>query len=73
MSLRWLENWRVNNLAIFNLFKSFSQKEIDNNMKVVDKILALDEKMQSLSDEELRNKTVEFRQRLKDGETLDFW
>jgi len=61
----------VNNLAIFNLFKSFSQKEIDNNMKVVDKILALDEKMQSLSDEELRNKTVEFRQRLKDGETLD--
>lgn len=61
----------MNNLAIFNLFKSFSQKEIDNNMKVVDKILALDEKMQSLSDEELRNKTVEFRQRLKDGETLD--
>ena len=58
-------------MAIFNLFKSFSQKEIDNNMKVVDKILALDEKMQSLSDEELRNKTVEFRQRLKDGETLD--
>ena len=40
-------------------------------MKVVEKILALDEKMQSLSDEELRNKTVEFRQRLKDGETLD--
>ena len=61
----------MNNLAIFNLFKSFSQKEIDNNMKVVEKILALDEKMQSLSDEELRNKTVEFRQRLKDGETLD--
>ena len=58
-------------MAIFNLFKSFSQKEIDNNMKIVDKILALDEKMQSLSDEELRNKTVEFRQRLKDGETLD--
>ena len=58
-------------MAIFNLFKSFSQKEIDNNMKVVEKILALDEKMQSLSDEELRNKTVEFRQRLKDGETLD--
>ena len=61
----------MNNLAIFNLFKSFSQKEIDNNMKIVDKILALDEKMQSLSDEELRNKTEEFRQRLKDGETLD--
>ena len=58
-------------MAIFNLFKSFSQKEIDNDMKIVDKILALDEKMQSLSDEELRNKTVEFRQRLKDGETLD--
>ena len=58
-------------MAIFNLFKSFSAKEIDNNMKIVDKILALDEKMQSLSDDQLRNKTDEFKQRLKDGESLD--
>ena len=58
-------------MAIFNFFKSFSQKEIENNQKVVDKILSLDESMQALSDEQLQHKTVEFRQRLKDGESLD--
>ena len=58
-------------MAIFNFFKSFSQKEIENNQKLVDKILSLDESMQALSDEQLQNKTVEFRQRLKDGESLD--
>ena len=61
----------MNDLAIFNFFKSFSQKEIENNQKVVDKILSLDESMQALSDEQLQHKTVEFRQRLKDGESLD--
>ena len=58
-------------MAFFNLFKSFSAKEIDNNMKIVDKILALDEDMQSLSDEQLQNKTKEFKERLANGETLD--
>ena len=58
-------------MAIFNFFKSFSQKEIENNQKLVDKILRLDESMQALSDEQLQHKTAEFRQRLKDGESLD--
>ena len=58
-------------MALFNLFKSFSEKEIQNNQKVVDKILSLDESMQQLTDEQLQNKTVEFRERLKNGETLD--
>jgi preprotein translocase, secA subunit len=61
----------VNNLARFKLFKSFSEKEIANNQKIVDKILALDESMQQLSDSELKNKTKEFRQRLDQGESLD--
>jgi len=61
----------VNNLARFKLFKSFSEKEIDNNQKIVDKILALDESMQQLSDSELQDKTNEFRQRLDQGESLD--
>ena len=61
----------MNDLAIFNFFKSFSQKEIENNQKLVDKILRLDESMQALSDEQLQHKTVEFRQRLKEGESLD--
>ena len=58
-------------MAIFNFFKSFSEKEIEQNQKLVDKILALDEDMQALTDEELSHKTVEFRQRLDQGETLD--
>ena len=65
------ENWKVKNLAIFNLFKSFSEKEIENNQKAVDKILALDEKMQQLTDSQLRNKTEEFKERYKNGESLD--
>ena len=38
---------------------------------IVDAIEALDEKMQALSDEELRGKTQEFKDRLAAGETLD--
>jgi preprotein translocase subunit SecA len=39
--------------------------------KRVNKINALEESFQKLSDEELKGKTEEFRARLKDGETLD--
>lgn len=66
-----MKNWKVKNLALFNIFKSFSQKEIEENQKTVDKILALDEDMQKLTDDELKHKTVEFKERLKNGETLD--
>ena len=58
-------------MALFNIFKSFSQKEIDNNQKLVDKILALDEDMQKLTDKQLQDKTNEFKERLKNGESLD--
>ncbi len=61
----------MNILARFKLFKSFSEKEIDNNKKIVDQILALEDSMQQLSDDELQNKTDEFRQRIEKGETLD--
>ena len=39
--------------------------------KLADKIEALDQTMQSLSDYELKAKTDEFKKRLKNGETLD--
>ena len=58
-------------MALFNPPKSFSEKEIKNNQKLVDKILSLDESMQQLTDEQLQHKTVEFRQRLENGESLD--
>ena len=56
---------------IEKIFGSYSEKEIKRIMPIVDKIEALDEDMQRLSDEELRGKTEEFKKRLKDGETLD--
>ena len=53
------------------LFGNKSEKEIKRIEKYVDAIEALDEKMQALSDEELRAKTQEFKDRLAAGETLD--
>ena len=53
------------------VFGSHSDKELKRISKTVDKIEALDESMQKLSDEELRHKTVEFKERLANGETLD--
>ena len=48
-----------------------SKREIKKLSKMVDAIEALDEKMQVLSDDELRAKTREFKDRLIAGETLD--
>ena len=48
-----------------------SKREIKKLSKMVDAIEALDEKMQELSDDELRAKTREFKDRLIAGETLD--
>ena len=48
-----------------------SKREIKRLSKMVDAIEALDEKMQALSDDELRAKTQEFKDRLTAGETFD--
>ena len=48
-----------------------SKREIKRFSKMVDAIEALDKKMQELSDDELRAKTQEFKDRLTAGETLD--
>jgi len=53
------------------LFGSYSDRQIKRIISTVDKIEELDEKMTSLSDEELKAKTEEFKTRLKNGETLD--
>ena len=46
-------------------------KELEKFKKQADMIMALDEEMQKLSDEELKGKTEEFKNRLKNGETLE--
>ena len=56
---------------IEKLFGTYSEREVKRLGSVVDKIQSLDESMQKLSDDELRNKTTEFKDRLSKGETLD--
>ncbi len=46
------------------LFKSYSEREVNRIKPIVDKIEALDGSMSKLTDEELKNKTVEFKERL---------
>ncbi|MCR1951787.1 MULTISPECIES: preprotein translocase subunit SecA [Clostridium] len=53
------------------LFGSYSEREVKKLQKIADRIEALDQTMQSLSDDELKAKTDEFKKRLENGETLD--
>ena len=48
-----------------------SQRELKRIYPLVDKIEALSPVMEKLTDEELKNKTTIFKQRLEQGETLD--
>ncbi len=53
------------------LFGTHSQRELKRIYPIVDKIEALRPTMQNMSDEELRDQTRKFRERLANGETLD--
>ncbi|WP_252091119.1 preprotein translocase subunit SecA [Pseudomonas sp. MWU13-3659] len=53
------------------LFGSKNEREIKRMLKTVSAVNALEEKMVALSDEQLRGKTAEFKERLAKGETLD--
>ncbi len=53
------------------VFGTHSERELKRINKIVDKIEELRPSMQALSDEELRGKTTEFRERFEQGETLD--
>ncbi len=59
-------------MGIFSkIFKSYSEREVQRIMPLVDKINSLEEEISKLSDIELTNKTEEFKNRLQNGETLD--
>lgn len=53
------------------IFGDLNEKEVKKLSKIVDKIEAYDEAMAALRDDELREKTQEFKDRLAGGETLD--
>ena len=57
-----------------NIFKKLfdhEYKELKKFNELAEKIIDLDEEYQKLTDNELKNKTDEFKKRLADGETLD--
>ncbi len=59
-------------MSIFTkVFGTHSERELKRIMPLVDKIEALEPEMEALSDEQLKAKTPEFKERLEQGETLD--
>ncbi len=54
------------------IFGDLNEKEVKKVSKIADKVMAYDEEMQALTDEQLREKTAEFQKRVQEGgETLD--
>ena len=53
------------------IFGTHSQNELKRIYPIADRIEAMDEEMQKLTDDELKHKTKEFKERLANGETLD--
>ena len=56
---------------ITKIFGTRSQREIKKLQPTVDKILGMEEEYKALSEEALKAKTQEFKDRLQQGETLD--
>lgn len=57
--------------VIEKVFGTHSERELKRIKATVDKIESLRPQMQALTDEELRGKTREYKNRLQEGETLD--
>ena len=53
------------------LFGTTSAKEIKKIQPIVDKVLSYEEAYSKLTDDELKHKTVEFKERFNNGATLD--
>lgn len=53
------------------IFGSANDRFVKKQHKTIEQINALEETFSKLTNEELKNKTLEFRTRLKEGETLD--
>jgi len=57
--------------VISKIFSSYNSRELKKLAPMANKIMLLDSKMENLSDEELKNKTLEFKDRLFKGAILD--
>ena len=56
---------------IGKIVKNSSQRELDKLKTVIEKINKWEPKIKGLKDEEFRNKTSEFKSKIKDGTKLD--
>lgn len=54
-----------------SIFGSYSSKELNRIEPIKQKVIELDNKYQIMSESELKGKTVEFRERLSKGESID--
>ncbi len=57
--------------ALTKIFGTHSDREVKRITPLVDKVESYRDEMKALSDEELRGKTKEYKERLEKGETLD--
>ena len=57
--------------ALTKIFGTHSERELKRIYPIADKVESYRDAMQALSDEELRNKTREYKERFEKGETLD--
>ena len=53
------------------IFGTYSDRELKSIRPIADKILAMEEDFKALTDDELKAKTPEFKERYKNGESLD--
>ncbi len=58
-------------MSLFRKMFDFDEKELRRFDKIADKILELDDEYSKLSDDELKSKTEEFKNRLANGEDFD--
>ena len=58
-------------MSLFQKLFGSNEKQISKLQPIVDQVNALEDQMKGLSDEGIKEKTEEFKKRVKDGETLD--
>ncbi|MBF0564942.1 MAG: preprotein translocase subunit SecA [Nitrospirae bacterium] len=59
------------NYVLKKMFGTKNEREIKRIMPMVDQITSLEDGIHSLTDDQLKDKTTEFRTRIESGETLD--
>ena len=59
-------------MSLFDkIFGTYSERELKRIYPIADRVMALEDEYSALSEEQLKGKTAEFRQRIENGESLD--